>query len=377
MKTNASWSCSRRVTTARPGHAVILSSRVGAIPAMVPRTLDGGARVFVSPSMPTLARRIFRILTLLALVLGALAGALGYFARGPFVRVRTRAAPEELVSPERLRATVETLAVELQDRWVTHPEVLAEAADWLLARFAAAGLATGAHTYDTMEGTFRNVLGTRPGRDPTLAPLIVGAHYDSYGEMPGADDNASGVAALCELARLLPADPVRTVVLVGFVNEEPPFFASDDMGSLRYAASLDAVDLMISFEMLGYYSDEPGSQSYPLGIFRLYYPNRGNFVAIVGDSGMGGDIARTKRAFAASTELPVYSFRGPRSIAGVDWSDHRSFRQHDFPALMITDTAFLRNPNYHTSRDTPDTLDYGRLAQAVTGVLGVIRDRAY
>jgi Peptidase family M28 len=322
-------------------------------------------------------------LSLLRIALGVaaivvLTGAAGaWIIRGPFVgRVEVRPV-DAAVSVERLRSTVETLAGRFRTRWITHPETLESAADWIAERMRSAGLEVAFQSFDLREGQFRNVVGVRQGVDASAPLLVVGAHYDAYGEMPGADDNASGVAGLLELATTLEADVPRTVHFVAFVNEEPPFFGGDDMGSMRYARALAErgtdVGLMISLEMIGCYSDAPGSQRYPLRAFRLVYPDRGNFLAVVGDLGSTAAIREVKRALLATDALPIYSFRGPRWIPGVDWSDHSSFRRFGFRAVMVTDTAFLRNPRYHTRHDTPDTLDYVRMAAAVRALHGVLR----
>jgi Zn-dependent M28 family amino/carboxypeptidase len=317
---------------------------------------------------------------LLVFALTGLAG-LAYLVRGP-VALPARERPVAVEpSAARMRDTVTTLSERFRNRWVTHPEVLAEAASWIEARFAESGLAVSDHRYSLPEGEFRNVVATIPGTEPAAAPIVVGAHYDAYGELPGADDNASGVAVLLELARSLAGTrPRRPVRLVAFVNEEPPFYASQDMGSWRYAQDLAAsgtgVELMISLEMVGCFSDEPGSQEFPAGVLRLFYPSRGNFVAVVGDLGSGAAIRRVKRGMRATGAIRVYSFRAPGWVDGVDWSDHWSFRQLGFQAVMVTDTAFLRNPRYHTRHDTADTLDYERMEGVVRAVHGVVRDVA-
>jgi Zn-dependent M28 family amino/carboxypeptidase len=212
--------------------------------------------------------------------------------------------------------------------------------------------------------------------------IVVGAHYDSAQGAPGANDNGSGCAALLELAHRLkdfkPA-PGRKLRLVLWVNEEPPYFQTEQMGSYVHAQSLDdagrKVDAAISLETLGYYRDEPGSQHYPAPFDRLY-PDRGNFVAFVGDLGSRGLVRRALGTFRSHAHFPSEGVSAPGFIEGVYWSDHWSYAQIGAPALMVTDTALFRYPYYHTGQDTPDRIDYERLARVVEGIDAVVRDLA-
>jgi Zn-dependent M28 family amino/carboxypeptidase len=211
--------------------------------------------------------------------------------------------------------------------------------------------------------------------------IVVGAHYDAFGSFPGADDNASGVAALLELSRLLGAAAPRTGIdLVAFTLEELPAFGSPGMGSAVHAASLRragiGVRLMICLEMLGCFSDRRGSQAFPTPILKLFYPGTGNFIAVVGRIGEGRLTRMLKSAMRRGSALPVRSINGPRFLPGVDLSDHASYWEAGFPAVMITDTAFYRNPRYHTADDTPETLDYARMAEVVRALFTAILDFA-
>jgi Zn-dependent M28 family amino/carboxypeptidase len=247
----------------------------------------------------------------------------------------------------------------------------------VLAEFARLGLATDVQEYQVNGRGYRNVI-ARLG--PTKGPLIViGAHYDACGDTPGADDNASGVAGLLELARALAAHPPRQPVeLVAYTLEEPPFFRTEDMGSYRHAQALAAqgreVKLMLSLEMIGYFRDSPRSQRYPVGALKLLYPDQGNFIALVGAYRDFGDMRRVKGLFKGASALPVTSINAPESVQGVDFSDHASYWRFKMPAIMVTDTAFLRNDNYHEAGDTPETLDYRRMAQVVRGVFAVAQE---
>lgn len=202
------------------------------------------------------------------------------------------------------------------------------------------------------------------------AVIIVGAHYDTYANLPGADDNASGVAGLLELAKLLSTATLPTQVhLVAYTLEEPPYFATQHMGSYVHAASLQELDvkLMISLEMIGYFSEEENSQRYPINAMKLLYPSKGNFIAIV-DEITGQRGAELKAAINKYTGLPAHSINAPRAMRGIDFSDHRNYWAFGIPAVMVTDTAFYRNDAYHTAEDTHDRLNYELMAEVVYGV---------
>ena len=255
-----------------------------------------------------------------------------------------------------------------------------------------------------MDGNSYETLIVRFGPVDSSAPLLVmGAHYDSaltehdHGaavsagakptpqtHTPGADDNASGVAGLLELARVLATNPpTQPVELVFYTLEEPPNFRSDDMGSYRHAKSLQdsgrAVRLMLSVEMIGYYSDAPGSQSYPLAPLGWFYPDQANFIALIGEMKNFGAMRHTKALMRASSDesqpLGVYSLNSPRFVQGVDFSDHLNYWRLGYPAIMVTDTSFMRNPHYHQSTDTWDRLDYQRMAQVVRMLAAVALDK--
>jgi Zn-dependent M28 family amino/carboxypeptidase len=272
---------------------------------------------------------------------------------------------------------VERLCTEFTPRSYRHIENLDRAAAWIEEEFRAAGLEVLTQDYEVREDRYRNVIAVRRGVEERDSVMVIGAHYDAYGDFPGADDNASGLAVLLELARTLPADPPRrTQYLVAFSTEEPPFFGSDDMGSYRFAKSLREegrrVVIMVALDLVGRFSDEPGSQKMPFPGLGLLYPDRGNFVAVVGDLRSGSAIKRVRSGMLATGALPVRSFRAPAAMPGVHWSDHSSFRRFDMPSVLVTDTAYLRNPDYHTRDDTPDTLDYERMAKVVTALHGVL-----
>ena len=198
--------------------------------------------------------------------------------------------------------------------------------------------------------------------------VVVGAHYDSHFETPGADDNASGSAVTLELARFMVGKkPQKTIRFIFFANEEPPYFRTEFMGSDVAAESAKIegkVELMYSMEMLGYFDDTPGSQKYP-PVLDWFYPDTGNFIAFVGNIDHRGPTTDAVAAFRENATIPAYGFAGPSWVKGIDFSDHMPFWNRDIPAVMVTDTSFFRNPHYHELTDTPDTLDYERMGRIV------------
>lgn len=284
-----------------------------------------------------------------------------------------------LTSPAALRADVETLATRFVPRDAAHSDNLRAAADFIAARLQKHTSAVSAQAFKAGGETYRNVI-ARFG--PADGPLfVVGAHYDVAGPYPGADDNASGVAGLLALAeRLVKSAPAMRVELVAFCLEEPPYFGSEFMGSQVYAQSLkkggESVRGMMSLEMIGYFDDRKDSQQFPHAALKAIYPDTGNFIAVVGRLQETGLVQRVKAAMRAAADLQVHSLNAPASVTGVGLSDHASFWAAGFPAIMITDTAFFRNPNYHSAADTPGTLDYRRMAQVVDGVYAAIMDEA-
>jgi hypothetical protein len=281
---------------------------------------------------------------------------------------------------QRLEAHARAIAAEPHN--VRHPEALELAASHLEAALLGMGYPVHRQTFDTEGRKVRNIEIVIEPAHADAATLVVGAHYDSYLDAPGANDNATGAAAVVELARLL-ADlrhksPLR-IRLVLFVNEEPPFFKTDRMGSLVHARQLkhtgERILGMLSLETLGFYSDRADSQHYPppLGLF---YPNKGDFVAFVGLTSSRAFVRETVGAFRKVAAFPSAGGTAPGIVQGIDWSDHWAYAQIGVPSLMVTDTAPFRYPHYHTPRDTPDQVDYERLARVVSGLERVIRDMA-
>lgn len=264
------------------------------------------------------------------------------------------------------------LAADIGERNAVRLPALRRAADFVAGEWEAQGYRVNPQIYDLGGVPTANLEVALRGRVRPHEIVLVGAHYDSILGSPGADDNASGVAALLEMSRLLvDAEPTRTVRLVAFVNEEPPFFATPRMGSEVYArvarARGDDIRLMISLESIGYYTEAPGSQRYPppLG---LLYPDRGNFLAVVSNLKSRRALHRMVGAFQAHSDFPVEWLTAPSLLPGVGWSDQRSFWRCGYPALMVTDTALYRYPHYHSAQDTAEQLDYEALACVTHGL---------
>jgi hypothetical protein len=318
---------------------------------------------------------VFRVFAGVSIVGSLLFGGLAIALRQP-----TATALENRVkTPTKastLQGHVQFLTVDVRPRSSARPDNLARTANYIADQFRAATSRTSYQSYEARGARYTNVVaefGPAVGDDPIL---VIGAHYDVFSNdsdgLPGADDNASGVAGLLELARVLSTHRVdRPVMLVAFANEEPPFFGSDQMGSAihaqRLAAAGRSVQGMICLEMIGFFAE---TQSWPNALFEALYPNDGTFIGVIGSWQDRGLTRTVKRAIAGSGAIPVVSFNGPRETS--DASDHRNYWSHGWKAVMVTDTAFLRNPNYHTRRDTYDTLDYARMARVVDGVANAV-----
>jgi Zn-dependent M28 family amino/carboxypeptidase len=257
------------------------------------------------------------------------------------------------------------------------PAALARAVDFLQVSLLKAGYERVQHESFTIDGErFSNLSVERPGTSKEI--VLIGAHYDSVAGCPGANDNGSGTAALLALARSFAGTSTsKTLRFVAFVNEEPPFFQTAEMGSLVCARACKArgesIAAMLSLETIGCYSDVEGSQKYPSPL-SLCYPTIGNFIAFVGNLGSAGLTRRVVRSFRKHARFPSEGAVLPAFLPGVGWSDHWSFWQAGYPAVMVTDTAPFRYPHYHTPEDTPDKLDYERFARVVDGLRSVIAD---
>lgn len=286
-------------------------------------------------------------------------------------------APEsaQLVSPERLRQHVKKLSTEFIPRDHRHIDNLDAVAAYIQDALQQAGAKVHRQPYKVDGSTYQNVIAVFGPESPER--IVIGAHYDAWGPHPGADDNASGVAGLLELARRLQGAKLKhRVELVAYTLEEPPYFRTAHMGSAVHARALKAgqarVKLMLSLECIGYFSDQPDTQDYPLPGLGLLYPTTGNFIAIAGRFEDGALAKQVKQAMQSATPLPVYSINAPGFVTGIDFSDQLNYWAEDFPGLMVTDTAFYRNQGYHTANDTFEHLDYSRMAQVVEGVFAAV-----
>ena len=276
---------------------------------------------------------------------------------------------------QNLKQHVDVLAQEIGERNVWNKEALAAAAAYIRSTLGRSGYAVQIQSFDSQGQTVQNIEVVLPGVALPEEIVVVGAHYDSVPGGPGANDNASGVAALLEMARLLAGtEPARTLRLVAFVNEEQPFSNTEQMGSRVYAERSrdngEQIEAMISLETIGFYTDQPDSQHYPFP-YSYLYPDTGNFVGFVGNLSSWHLVRKALGAFRASTAFPSEGVAAPGWITGVAWSDHASFWQAGYPAIMITDTAFFRYRHYHRDTDTPDKLDYRSLARVTKGLVEV------
>jgi len=281
---------------------------------------------------------------------------------------------------KRIVRHVSVLADSIGERNIWRPESLNDAAAYIENEFQRSGYAVNIQSFSADSVEVRNLEAELPGRDGGGGIVVLGAHYDSVIGCPGANDNATGVAALIEIARALAGEsPFHAIRFVAFVNEEPPFFQTGEMGSRMYARRCkkrnENIVGMLSLETIGYYSNEEGSQHYPFP-FSLFYPNTANFVGFVGNLSSRSLVGRVKSAFASKTDFPCESAAVPGWLTGIGWSDHWSFWQEGYPALMVTDTALFRYDHYHTAGDTPDKIEYEQLTRVVAGLVGVAADLA-
>lgn len=292
------------------------------------------------------------------------------------------------VNKENLYRDVESLSTVEPPRNVYNIQTLNIVAEYIKKRFGESGCEARFQSFNMSgetgeERAFHNVECLIMPEDVALKnkpAIIIGAHYDVAGYNPGADDNASGVAGLLEIARLVKSEKLkltRPLRIVAFTIEEPPIFATEDMGSVRYINYLKengiAVEFMINFEMIGYFTDEKRSQKYPSPLMHLFYPSRGNFIALVGEWGDRKFTKRIRDHMRGASKVKIRSLNAPANLAGVDFSDHRSFWHGGYKALMVTDTSFYRNPHYHEKSDTIDILDFDKMAQVVGSIFHIIK----
>lgn len=281
---------------------------------------------------------------------------------------------------ERLRRHVAKLAGEIGERNVWRPTALEAAAAYIGCALADLDYPIRLQTYTAEEVECANLEVSISGSTCPGEIILIGAHYDTVPGSPGANDNASGVAGLIEIARFLRGSaPARTVRLVAFVNEEPPFFGLGEMGSKIYADAArrrgDDIRLMLSLEMLGCYSNEPGSQAYP-PFLKWFYPDRGNFIGFVSNLGSRRALRELVAAFRRHSDFPCEALASPAFVPGVAWSDQLSFWRAGYRAVMVTDTAFFRYAHYHLPSDTVEKISYSEMARVVDGLARAVAELA-
>lgn len=284
-----------------------------------------------------------------------------------------------IVDVEQIEKDVLALCSTPKPRNAKNIESLNEAAAYITDEWLKLGLEVDTQTYIADGQEYKNLICSFGPKDAER--IIVGAHYDVCEEQAGADDNASGTAGILELARLLQKHQPNLTYrldLVAYTLEEPPYFRTNLMGSAVHAKYLHdnniPVKAMMCLEMIGYFSEEKGSQDYPIGILKLFYPNKGNFISVVSKMGNGnGRLTRKiKKGIKRGSPIDVTSVNAPAKMPGIDFSDHLNYWKYDYPAVMITNTAFYRNHNYHEPTDLPNTLNYNKMAEVIQGVYNAI-----
>ncbi len=287
---------------------------------------------------------------------------------------------------ERMYHDVWALSGASGHRFYKNTDALNSAAEYIKSEWRKLGLKVYEQRFEADGVIYKNVMvsfGPEEGKR-----IVVGAHYDVCGDRPGADDNASGVAGLLELSRLLAEQAgadrfgklqsrlTKRIDLVAYTLEEPPFFRTGFMGSsvhARWLKSINAdVELMICLEMIGYFTDKPNSQDYPVGMMKWMYPTTGNFIGVIGNFSGFGAVSQVKDLMRTHAKIDVQALNAPSFIRGVDFSDHLNYWKEGFDAVMITDTSFYRNENYHEETDTIETLDFSRMSETISGVFAAV-----
>lgn len=274
---------------------------------------------------------------------------------------------------------VEHLSVTIGSRSVFEYDKIEATKRYIVSCLKTFGYIPTLQNYDYEGKTFSNIIVSMPGVKYPDETVIIGAHYDTVYGTPGADDNASAVAVLLEVCRALKSiSPGRTLKLIFFFLEEPPVFRTEHMGSYVYAKEAKArnenIKAMICLEMVGYYSDKKDGQTFPLPLMSMMFSTTPNFIAVVGNLKSRNLVDKVKNSLLKVSPIPVETLTSVSFVPGVDLSDHRSFWEMGYPAVMITDTAFYRNPNYHTENDTIDTLDFNTMADLLKGLLQAAKD---
>lgn len=320
-----------------------------------------------------IAAVVVAFVALIGLQVGCMTWMPGQSYRG----ARPALTAEQQTLRAQIQGDVSKLATDIGERHVDRPDALSATATHIEQRLRDLGYAVSREAYPLPGRELRpaNIVAQRSGRERPDEIVIVGAHYDTVPGTPGADDNASGIAVLLAIAaQLKELAPARTLRLVAFVNEEPPFFTTPTMGSFVHAAGCqqrsERVVAMIALDGLGYYTEQPASQRYPASFFGLLYPTVGNFLGFLADSDSSELLRRSLKRFRERAQLPTEGAVLTRSAA--TWSDHWAFWEHGYPAILITDTLLFRHPAYHESGDTVERLDFDRLALIADALAPVV-----
>jgi len=312
----------------------------------------------------------------LAILLGSAYYVMLYMPGHSYVGTLPPLSADEVTVRDHLAQHVQALAEQIGERHLWRPAALEQAVHYIEATWHGQGYRVARQPFVVEGQTVYNLAVELPGGARRDAIVLIGAHYDTVRGSPGANDNATGVAAVLELARLLVGQQLPcTVRFAAFVNEEAPFFLHNTMGSWVYARRSrtrgEQIVAMFSVETIGYYSDAMGSQHYPFP-FGLFYPRTGNFIGFVGNIASRALVQRSLGAFRQQTAFPSEGVAAPGWMTGIGWSDHWAFWQEGYPALMVTDTALFRYAPYHTRADTPEQIHYDRMARVVAGLARVV-----
>lgn len=332
--------------------------------------------------MRLITRSALKRLILLFAVLGVcLMGCWFTMIRMPLKSFRGTLPPlttGQIVLRDELRAHIQKLAGDIGERNVFIPATLRAATAYIEAAFTNAGFNVARQTFTASGELCHNLEVEIAGTTHPDEVVVIGAHYDSVPGSPGADDNASGTAAILALAKSPTLQkPARTLRFVAFVNEEPPFFYTENQGSLVYAKRCrernENITAMISVESIGYYDTRKSSQRYPFPV-GFFYPKTADFIAFVSRTSDKALVRRCIKTFRTQAQFPSEGGALPGFLPGISWSDHWAFWQAGYPAIMVTDTTLFRSPHYHQESDTPDKEDYDRMARVVDGLEKVIGD---
>ena len=310
-----------------------------------------------------------------------------YLVTQPTLRLQRSKEKPRLIKAENLKEHVYTIVERFYDRSYKNIAMLDDTAQYIHEHFAKYCDDVKLEPFKvksfSLKGEYleyQNVVATFEGSEGKEGEyIVVGGHYDTFAGHAGANDNTSAVAGLMELSRVLSLHPPKSnIILIAYCLEEPPFFGTQKMGSFKHAQNLKLenknVKLAIVMDMIGFYSLEKGSQQYPIPLMKLFYPDSANYISVVSNLSWKNIFytRKTKNIFKQSSNLPVYSINAPISMDGIDFSDHRNYWKFDYPAIMITDTAFYRTDNYHTPNDTPDTLNYENMAKVMDGIFELV-----